>query len=302
MTDRFALGIDVGGTKVAGGIVETSTGAIRHAVVRATPLAEGGAAVLDCVESVAHELAQEAARRGLPLAGIGVGVPELVDNAGRVTTNWNFDWLALDPAAVLARFGAVTIESDVRAGAYAEMRFGRGRDFASFAYVSIGSGMSYSLCEGGQVRRGARGYAIHFASNELVVSPEGVPAAGPFLLEGFASGFGMAETLRRRTGLVVDARAIVEGRAGAEGDRLLEEATTATASYLGQIVNMLDPQAVVLAGGLGTAPAYADRVRARIPGFIFAPDVRDLPIVTSALGTSAGVIGAAAILDEERKR
>ena len=279
--------------------MEIDTGTIRHMVVRPTPLAQGGAAVLDCVAAVAGDLAREAAATGLNSVGLGVGVPELVDLAGRVTTAWNFDWLTLDPATALAGFGPLRIESDVRAGAYAEMRFGRGRAFSSFAYVTIGSGMSYTLCEDGRVRRGARGYAIHFASNELVVAPAGAPGTGRFLLEGFASGFGMADTLRRRTGQALDARAIVEGRAGPAGESLLEDATLATASYLGQIVNMLDPQAIVLAGGLGTAPAYADRVRARVAEFVFAPDARDLPVVPSALGTHAGVIGAAAILDED---
>ena len=296
----MALGIDVGGTKIAGGLVEIDTGTIRHLVVRPTPLSQGGRAVLDCVASVAGDLAAGAAAMGLQTVGLGVGVPELVDRAGRVTTAWNFDWLTLDPEGVLAGLGPLRIESDVRAGAYAEMRFGRGRDFASFAYVTIGSGMSYTLCEDGHVRRGARGYAIHFASNELVVAPDGARATGRFLLEGFASGFGMVDTLRRRTELPADARAIVEGRAGPAGEVLLEQATLATASYLGQLVNMLDPQAIVLAGGLGTAPAYADRVRSRIPEFIFAPDARDLPVVPSALGVHAGVIGAAAIIEEER--
>lgn len=299
MTARYAIGIDVGGTKIAGGFVDLQTGSVDHVISEPTPLADGGPAILAWVTSIVARVGHAAALEGKGAIGVGVGVPELVDHSGRITTAWNFDWTKSNYAGILGNFGRLKIESDVRAGAYAEMRFGRGRTFDSFAYVTIGSGMSYTLCENGRVRRGARGYAIHFASNDLIVSPLEAPGPAPFLLEGFASGFGMAETLRRRTGQATDARAIVEGRAGPAGEALLEEATTATASYLGQLVNIIDPQAIVLAGGLGTAPAYADRVRARVPPFIFAPDARDLPIVPSALGVHAGVIGAAAILDEE---
>lgn len=299
MSGRVAIGIDLGGTKVAGGVVDLDSGRILAGAMQPTPLKEGGRAILDCVVAVAAQMSGQARHLGLTCAGVGVGVPELVDNEGRVASDWNFDWLSLDPIAALSPFGPVRLESDVRAGAMAEMRFGRGREFPDFAFVTIGSGMSYALCEGGRVRRGARGFAIHFASNPLVVSPAGAKAPAEFLLEGFASGFGLAETFRRRTGHLAEARDIVEGRAGPEGERLLDEATAATASYLGQLVNMLDPTAVVVAGGLGTAPGYFQRVREKVPPFIFGGRARDLPIVTSALGTQAGVVGAAAILDRD---
>ena len=76
---------------------------------------------------------------------------------------------------------------------------------------------------------------------------------------------------------------------------MLDEATTALASYLGQMINMIDPHGVVIGGGLGTAQPYFDRLRSKVPTYVWAEACRGLPVLASALGSAAGVIGAAAL-------
>lgn len=294
MTARLAIGIDVGGTKMSGGLVDLATGELSCRLERPTPLDGGGAAVLDALEALAQELADDAVRLERHPMGLGVGLPELVTNEGTVASRWNFDWSGLDPQERLGRFGRVRLESDVRAAALAELRFGEGRRLPSFVFVTIGSGMSFCLCTDGKVHRGANGFAIHFASSDLMVVSPDLRQPFPFRLEAFASGFGLADAYARLTGSRADARAIVEGRAGASGQYLLEAATTAIASYVGQMVNMLDPHGVVIGGGLGTAAGYFERIRDQVPAFVFAESCRGLPVCRSALGADAGIIGAAA--------
>lgn len=289
-----AIGIDVGATKIAAGLVDLESGAILTERIVATPHAEGGAAVMArIVETAEAAFADAQALGGAPI-GIGLGVPELVDNEGRVASRWNFDWRGIDPAKALGGLGPVVVESDVRAAALGEIRFGHGRTLPSFVYVSAGSGLSYSLCDHGRVHRGANGFAIHFGSSDIAAVDPETGRQSLFNLEGYASGIGMGATLSAALGHPVDTRDIVGGRAGEAGAELLEKATKALASFLGQMVNMLDPHGIVIGGGLGSAPAYFDRVAAKVPGFIWAEACRGLPILQSALGPRAGIVGAAA--------
>ena len=78
-------------------------------------------------------------------------------------------------------------------------------------------------------------------------------------------------------------------------DATVFEATTALASALGQMINLVDPDGVVIGGGLGTAVRYFDRLRSKIPAFIWAEECRSLPILSSRLKASAGVVGAAVL-------
>jgi predicted NBD/HSP70 family sugar kinase len=88
---------------------------------------------------------------------------------------------------------------------------------------------------------------------------------------------------------------IVEGQAGKEGALLLNQATTALANYIGQMINIFDPHGVVIGGGLGTAPVFFEAVRAKVPNYIWAESCRLLPIRASALHSTACVVGAAAL-------
>jgi predicted NBD/HSP70 family sugar kinase len=289
-----AIGIDVGGTKIAGGVVDLATGQVlaRHRLP--TERETGGAAVLARVRACVAALEASAG----PLA-VGIGVPELVDRAGVVQSGWNFDWRGLNLGEHVAPERPVSVESDVRAAAIAELHYGHGRTYPSFAYISLGTGLSYTFCTDGRVHRGARGFAIHFASTDLQPICAHCGRQGPFNLEGFASGGGMqAQDAARRGGSGRDAGALIAATDDPEAVRLVEEATTALAAGLGQVVNMLDPHALVFGGGLSQSAAFVRMLRAKLPAFIWAEAARDLPVLVSALGPDTGVIGAAAATRE----
>src|SRR4051794_37206508 len=89
MSGRTAIGVDVGGTKIATALVDLETGAILQREIEPTPLVAGRAGVMAVISAAAKRMLEQKA--GTPI-GIGIGLPELVDNAGKVASTWNLDW------------------------------------------------------------------------------------------------------------------------------------------------------------------------------------------------------------------
>jgi len=295
----WAIGVDVGGTKTKACLVRIADGAVLIEKTRATPCAEGGAAVLDLVVAMAAETQREAGEltRGAACP-VGVCLPELVSNEGEPESAWNFEWCGLDYRTPLSAFGPVYLESDVRAAAFAEGWIGAGGNAGIFVYVTLSTGMSHTLVIGGKPYGGARGFAIHFAGAELVAwtGPDHDVEVRQNI-EVFASGKGLGE---RYGALVGDpnasARQLIEAAAAdPRAKKLLDNSLLSIASYLGQLVNILDPSIMVIGGGIGSNPAINERLGELTRPFIFAERARDLPIVPAMLGDRACAIGVAAL-------
>jgi glucokinase len=299
MTRRVAIGVDVGGTKILGAAVDLRAGTILHRDEIMTRGQDGGGRVLERLHDLIDALHGKTTEQGLQVLGVGIGVPELVDNSGTIQSDWNFDWNRRKVTDRLVGFGPVIVESDARTGALAELHFGHGQKHPSFVFVTIGTGLSFAFCSDGRIHRGANGYAIHFGSSDIMAVCAACGAQEPFNLEALASGKGLAETFQRQTNQALDARALIDGVPGdAPGDpgaRLVDQATTAMASYLGQLVNILDPHAVIIGGGLGRAPRYFEALEKKTRPFIWSQSCRALPILTSALPQDGAAIGAAAL-------
>jgi predicted NBD/HSP70 family sugar kinase len=261
----LAVGIDVGGTKIAAGLVDVERGAVVRAARRATGAARGPGAVLeDCVA-----LAREVASGHAPSA-VGLAVCELVDPHGRVRSAETVDWRGVDLAAALASIAPARVESDVRAAALAEARHGAGRDQPDFLYVSVGTGISHCLMVDGRPRIGVRGAAI---------------GTGAPLVERWAGGLALARSTGHR-----DAEAALADPGAAAA---IADAAERLGLVLAALVNALDPGAVVFGGGLGLHDRYRERVVAALRPAVYDPEARSLPVVPARLGADAGVIGAA---------
>jgi glucokinase len=292
----YAIGVDVGGTKIAAGLVDTASGEVLHATRRDTGAGRPPQAIIADIGAI---IARLQALAGGGAAAVGVALPELVANDGRVESTWNFDLRDIAARLAPAQPGALplVLESDVRAAALAEARFGSGRGLASFAYVSIGTGLSYAFVIGGRPWRGANGFAIHFASSPLMVPCAACGHRNETIVENLASGKAMAEAWVRggRAALAEGAagleRVAVDGEAGAR--EILETAGAATGSLVAQIVNMLDPDAVLLGGGLGRSRGvYREALESALRRAIFAERARAVPLLAAAL-EEPGVVGAA---------
>lgn len=263
----LCVGIDVGASKVAAGLVDTEKGEVLERERVATT--RGGAAVLDdCVR-----LAGALHRPGVE--GVGVALCELVRPDGSIASSVSVDWAALDVGAAFARVAPAVVESDVRAAALAEARFGAGRERESMLYVNVGSGVSHTMVVGGRPFVGARGNAI-------------VTGAPP--VETWSSGLGLA----RAAG--VESAEEVLGDPGHAG--VVAQAAARLGETLAVLVNALDPEVVVLGGGLGSVPEYCSMVTEAARPLIYAEETRGVEIVAAATGADGAVIGAALVAAE----
>jgi predicted NBD/HSP70 family sugar kinase len=290
------LGIDVGGTNIRAGLVSLPSGAVCCVRATHTEASRGGRHALARVVALAREVAEEGAATGRSAAKVGIGVPELVDAAGRIESHCSLPWRSHQVRARLRKFGEVTIASDVRAAALAEARLGAGRAATSFLYVSVGTGISCTLVLDGKPYSGAHGHAISFASGPTYAT-SGVDGKPAFeALEGRASGPGL---VRRAHFLGVTAPdAVAVCRAALKGPGIardvVDAAATELAIHVAILANALDPRLIVLGGGLGCARGrYWMTFRAALPRFTWGPYASRIQVRRAALGTQVGIIGAA---------
>ena len=266
------LGVDVGATKIAAAIVDPVTGHVERGESMATwPERDGRLILADCV-SLAERVSA-----GTPVDTIGIGVCELVDLDGVITSAHSFDWRALDVPGAFSHLGPARVESDVRAAANAEATWGAGRDFLSFLYVNAGSGISSCLVLNGTAYAGARGNAI-------------VIGEGPLNVEDLAGGTGIS----RRLGVGREdvARSADAGEQATTA--VIEEGGRALGAAIGFAVNLLDPEAVVLGGGMVSGSSvYRAALETELRAQVYAEETRRLPVVAGRLGGDAGVLGAA---------
>jgi glucokinase len=251
-----ALGVDVGGTKIAAARVDVTRGAVVAARRVPTAPERGPGAVLEDCRALIVELGEGTA---------GLAVCELVGPDGRVRSAETVDWRDTD---LFETFDAV--ESDVRAAAIAEARFGAGREQPDFLYVTVGTGISHCLMVDGRPRPGVRGSAI---------------GTGAPLVEQWSSGLALA----RRSGHATAEEALADPGAA----DVVEEGARRLGLVLAALVNALDPGALIVGGGLGLVASYRARVEAALRDAVYDPEARGLPVLPAALGADAPVIGAA---------
>jgi glucokinase len=284
LTAEVAVGIDVGGTKIAAGRVSIPQGEILERRIVPTQPERGGNAVLDAVRALVDELASSAT------VPVGVGVAELVSLDQEVESDFIIRWRGLP---VRDRLGGarVLLQSDIRAAALAEARLGAGRDAHSFGYLTIGTGIGFVFVQDGEPWPGARGSA-----GTLGYSPLVAPGGERFLVERVASGPGLVARFRARGGAASGAEDVLE--AAARGDSTAEDVVRDGAAVLGacvgNAVDLLDPELIVLGGGLGLARGLYRKVLVEsIRGSIWSDTNSSLPIVEAQLGVDAGLVGAA---------
>jgi len=296
---RCAIGIDVGGTKCAAGLVSLHDGRVLARRLQLTRADRGGEPVLTDVIELARSLQAEAKRLGVDDASIGIGVCELVSPEGHVLSEATVRWKGI-PVVARLQHGTqsrVFIDADVRAAARGEARFGAGRNLNSFLYVTVGTGISASLVLDHTPFAGARGLTGTFASSDgLIADRCGNLVSGP-PLEQFAAGPALAARLAAVRigfdGAAPDVLALAEGN-DVVARSIVASAGEALGAAIAHHVNMLDPAAVVIGGGLGLADGlYRDSLEQGLREHIWSDLHRNIPLLSASLGKDAGIIGAA---------
>lgn len=305
----FAIGIDIGGTKIAGALVDEAGAIVRESRV-ATPVSDPAALVTAVVDLV-QEL-----RQGHEVLGAGVAMAGFIDHQqANVIYGTNFGWKNFPlKSEIESKLDIpVIIENDANAAGWAEYRFGAGQGHQHMVMLTLGTGVGGAIIVDGKMLRG--GFGVAGELGHMRVVPDGI-ACGcgqRGCIESYASGTALLRTanelvdsgdpagkrlaeLKAQAGKLTGAevyQALVEGDPGAV--QLLND----LAGWLGQAIAslsaILDPEIVVIGGGVSQAgELLLEPVRAAYRKYAPAGGFRpELAIVTAEFVNDAGVVGAA---------
>jgi glucokinase len=285
------IGVDLGGTKILAGVVTREGVLDRHREL-ATPLGSQEA-LLDGLETAVRDVLDD------DIAAVGFGIPSRVDRAtGVVAPSVNVPLGGIALGAVMAdRFGLpIGIENDGNAATYAEFVAGAGRDVHSLVMLTLGTGVG-----GGAVLDGTlfRGWAEF---GHVVIVEDGEPCFGACTghghLEAYVSGSAATRDAQRAFGPAADAHRLV--RLAQEGDHeavaILEHIGRHLGTGIGSLINIFDPELVLIGGGFAAAGDFILRPAADVARVeALDPAKQRVTIVRAQLGTMAGVIGAGLI-------
>lgn len=296
---RHVIALDVGGTGMKAALVGAD-GTLLHEARRPTGRARGADAVVESILDFAADLrAHGATHFGEPAAAAGVAVPGIVDaDHGIAVYAANLGWSDVPLRDLLsARLEGVPVAlgHDVRTGGLAEGRIGAGKGADRFLFVPLGTGIAGAIGIGGAIEPGAHGSAGEIG--HIVVRPGGPPCGcgQRGCLERLASASAVSKAWAEASG-DPEADAADCAKAVESGDSRAQEvwqnAVDALADGLLTALTLLDPQTLIIGGGLAEAgetlftPLRA-AVAARVVQFQTLPD-----IVPAALGDTAGCLGA----------
>jgi glucokinase len=312
MPGRRTIGVDMGGTKLLAGAVDTELSVYRRAQRSVIGLDQSS--LLDVVVDAVLEAAESA---GGQVEAVGFGIPALIDQRrGRAVISVHLPLENVPFADLMAeRLGLpVFVDNDGNAAVLAEHRAGAARGCSEVVMLTLGTGIGGGLILSGELYRGAHGAAAELG--HVAIDLDGPPCHGNCpnrgCLEALASGSALArEALRiaRAQGDTRLGRALAEGRELAgplvtelahDGDPAALEAIELIGTRLGvgiaNYVNIFDPEMVVIGGGvIGAGELLLGPARAEMRRRALPPSRDEVRIVPARFGVEAGMIGAATL-------
>jgi glucokinase len=307
----FTVGIDVGGTKVLGGVVDEA-GVIHKIARRDTPKA-GGAELIAAIAAVANELRQD-----FPIEAVGVSAAGFVSSDRKTilaTPNiagWNGVNLDYELTTLIGL--PVDIENDANSAAWAEARFGSGQGKSEILMLTVGTGIGGGVITGGKLHRGAFGLAAEIGHMRVV--PDGLlcGCGGLGCFEQYASGSALMrytqeelaaqpeagrELLARGDGTLKGLTGAAITASAQDGDPIALSAFRRTADWLGagiaSLSVILDPESVIIGGGVIAAGEIllAPTRESLDRNMPFAGKHPHPEIIAASLGNNAGLVGVA---------
>jgi len=318
------IGIDVGGTKVAGGLLNLQARLERRVVV--PTLAHEGLKVslAQIVQVIAHLIEHAGGKENL--LGIGICAPgPLNPKTGLVINPPNLSgWRNVQLAGLIEKkFGVPTkVENDANAAGLAEVLFGAAVGYRDIFYVTVSTGIGTGIIINRKIYHGKNGVAGEGGHVSIDFhSPYRCGCGTLGCIEALAAGPAMARRARVRLLQEHTApsllREMTRGHlsqitpklieeAAREGDRIAQEIIDETGFYLGvwlaSMITLLDPEAIVIGGGVANIgkPLF-DKIRATIPQYtINCQFARKTPVLPAKLRTNVGIFGAASVFLPDR--
>ncbi len=315
MSGRLAIGIDIGGTKVAGGLVDVG-GNITHRARRDTPhRSKSPSVVEDTIVEVVNELMKKVGSATVVAVGIGAAGFVAADRATVVFAphlSWRHEPLreALQKRVAMPIF----VDNDANAAAWAEWKFGAAQGESHLMVITLGTGIGGGILIDGQVQRGRFGIAGEFGHMQVVPGGHRCECGNRGCWEQYASGNALVREARSlfsaNSPIASDLLDRVEGdpanltgplitQAARDGDLTACELLAEIGNWLGVgIANLaaaFDPGTFVIGGGMSAAgdlllASARETFKRQLTGRGYRPEAR---IVAAELGNDAGLIGAA---------
>lgn len=309
------LGIDLGGTKTALALVTRDGEAIAYRRIASDAAREREGILAACAE-IGHSLAREAG--GVAAIGLALPGPVARDRRSLLRAQSLSELDGIDLVAwAEATFGAPAVaDNDANAAALAEARFGAGRGARIVCYFTLSTGIGGGIVADGRLFRGAYGLAGEFGHQKVHPHGPRCGCGGYGCLEAVASGTAIARragelAARHPESLLADAgfrrgrplTAAVVAEAARAGDtvatRLWEEVGEFLGIGIANAVNLLDPECVVLGGGLtGAAELFLPALHQELAANVMPEMLATVRVELAALGEAAGAIGAATLCFE----
>ena len=293
---QMLIGIDLGGTKIEGIVIDAARPEVAVTRLRVpTHREQGYDHILDRIGRLIDTLnatCPEAAHCAVGIATPGTWDPLTQTLRGSNTQCLNGSPLRSDLARKLGR--VVSIENDANCFVMAESSLGSARGYETVFGIILGTGCGGAFVANGRLLRGRHGITGEWG--QLVVEPGGdmSPHGTRGTLEAYIAGPSLEAFYLRESGNRRSLREIAERTLDDEAARLtMERLAHYFTKGLAAIVDIFDPHAIVIGGGVGNcAMLYADTLRDRFSASIFAPSF-EAAILRPAMGDSAGVFGAA---------
>ena len=316
--NAFAIGVDVGGTKVAAGFVDAQGEIHQHTRV---PMNSRGTAEegLAAVTGAIDELLKLAPGTNSPPPRMGICAPGPLDpRTGVVLNPPNVTcWRNYPLAAEVARRygGSVKLENDAKSAGLAEALWGTGRGYRNVFYTTIGTGIGAGILFDGRIYHGRTGAADE--AGHMVIDYHG-PLCGcgkKGCIEALASGTSIAKKARAQLaeaagtgsvmvelagGKIEAVTSEIVGQAYATGDslarKILLETVELITIWLGNIVDLLEPDVIIFGGGV--APMlnpFFEEIRKGLPAWCMNKRCVEIPIVPARYGVESGIAGGAAL-------
>jgi glucokinase len=318
---RIVVGVDIGGTKVAAGLVNAEGEILAR---NRTPMLTTGAPSngLAAVSTAIRGLFTDASSQN-QIAAIGICAPGPLNPKTGVIINppnlplWHNYALAEEMHRVYNV--SIRVDNDANAAALAEAKWGAGRGYRNIFYATVGTGIGTGIILDGRIFHGKTGAAAE--GGHL-----GIDYNGPLCncgkrgcIETLAAGPAIARRARQKLaqnpnsvlwemagGDIQTVSSEMVGRAHALKDPVAKEVIRETldllAYWLGSIIDLLEPDAIVIGGGVSSLLApFLDEIRERWRGTCINPCPLDIPLLLAHYGEDAGIAGAAALVDEDEK-
>jgi glucokinase len=317
VSETLVLGVDVGGTKVAAGLVNSQGQIV--AKTRVPMKATGSAAqAMDCVHQ-AIEKALAITSHG-KVSAIGLSSPGPLDpHTGIVLHTPNLPcWINFAlREEVEQRYGLpVRLDNDANAAGLAEATWGAGAGHSSVFYVTVGTGVGTAIILDGKVLYGRTGTAAEGGHMTIDFrAPVRCGCGKRGCLESMASGPAMASRAQEQVakdgasgaallaladGEIESITAELVVKASRSGDplarKVLQETIDLLTIWLGNVVDLLEPEVIVIGGGLGSQiTEWYDGIRSALPRWSINTRASEIPILAAKYGADAGIAGSAAL-------